>query len=223
MKSVRFKENNSLVTLISEIKNRIDISQQEFEGTWYSRNEFKNFRKDCITEAKVLYQSGQWHILDESFELLNDNSIPSENVEMDDSQFLLILWSMTDFRGLEAWGNSTRNAKKHLLRRRKLSMEVVLEAQRLLRNDTSADEKLRLISKSVTLQSRKFARKMGIADAIISNTLGLQDLTSSRGYSIHQVDAFVHSLQAYDLVKLLGISNRLNQSLIQTSVSLKRM
>jgi hypothetical protein len=206
MKNVRFEENDELVTVVSEIRNRIDISQQEFESVWYSRNEFKNFRKKCLTESRELHRSGQFRILEESMEFLNDDSIPSEGVPMDNSQLLLLLWSMTNFRGLEAWGNVKGKVKKHKLRQRQLSIDVVLEAQRLLQNDARSDENIRLISKSVTLQARKFARKMGIADAIVSNNLDLQQLTLSHCHSMNRIDSYMQLLQTYDMVHLLGIS-----------------
>ena len=223
MKNVRFQESDCLVTVISEIRNRYDISQQEYECTWYSRNEYKNFRNDCMAESKKLHRSGQWHILEESMKLLNDDSIPSEGFDMDNSQLLLILWSMSNFRGLEAWGNPKGKMKKDRLRQRKLSMEVVLESQRLLWRDTRSDEELRFISKSVTLQSRKFARKMGIADAIVSNTLNLQDLTLRQGYSIKRINSYMQLLQAYDMVKLLEISALSKKDTVLTSMALNRM
>ena len=140
-------------------------------------------------------------------DLLNDDSIPSEGVQMDNSQLLLLLWSMTNFRGLEAWGNAKGKVKKHKLRQRQLSIEVVLEAQRLLQNDARSDENIRLISKSVTLQARKFARKMGIADAIVSNNLHLQQLTLSRCHLINRIDSYMQLLQTYDM---MSISSNVN-------------
>jgi hypothetical protein len=214
MKNVRFQDRDSLVTVISEIKNRINITQQEYECTWYSKNEFKNFRNDCVSESKKLHQSGQWHILETSMELLDDDSVPSEDTDMDKSQLLLLLWSMTNFRGLEAWGDPKGKFKKYKIRQRQLSMEVVLEAQRLLWNITRGDEKLRLISKSVTLQGRKFARKMGIADAIVSNNLDHQELTLNHGRTMDRVDSCVQLLQTYGMVKHLGISAVLNQETV---------
>jgi hypothetical protein len=214
MKHVRFQDRNRLVTVLSEIKNRIDISKQEFECTWYSKSEFKNFRNDCVSQSNKVHQSEQWHALEESIALLNDDPTPLEGDEMDNSQLLLLLWSMTKYRGLEALRGKLMNRK---IQGRQLLWKVVLEAQGLLQNDTRADEKIRLISQSVTYRAQKFARKMGIADALVSKNVNLQEMTLNQGHTKPLIEACIHTLKPYGIEKLLRSFAAWNQDAVLTS------
>jgi hypothetical protein len=165
MKRVRFQTEDHLREIACILPSRSD-SSEELGRRWYSLDEYNAFKESAKVLSIEVRYSGRSHLLRGSIQpVCNEESpFPKE----DELQCRLIAWSRVGglCRGLESWVDSTQGKERRKIKRD--SIQVVLEAQKIQSESTSRqlyEETLRQISEQYTASARRYARRMGIADA----------------------------------------------------------
>ena len=180
MNRVRFQEAETLSTVVCEITPRSEMSQEDHYHTWFSSQDYTDFKSYGKLIAKELRRSGRGRLLEGSLQDIHEDNHVGD---IDIVQQMLIQWSRqgASCRGLERWIHVAEGKKRK--RAQRLSIQVVLEAQELESQISPAlrAEKLRAIADHFTTNARTFAYKMGVADAT-ANFLELEQTAKSLYY-----------------------------------------
>lgn len=189
MKKVRFAESKELSTVLCEVVARSELSEKDFENTWFDTAEFDKLKAQAKLIARELRRQGRGRLLVGAFGELSKEFHESDSFTKE-VQAMLVKWSLhgPSSRGLEKWVNSDQGKLRRQLQRRVIQVVLHVQEQESQRAVPPGElaEKIRQVSEENTAKARLFGRMMGIADAAASS---LQQMTSCRLPMRYSIDA----------------------------------
>mmetsp|Transcript_23046 Transcript_23046/g.38091 ORF Transcript_23046/g.38091 Transcript_23046/m.38091 type:complete len:199 (+) Transcript_23046:134-730(+) len=189
MKRVRFEQPENICRVLCEVISLDQLTLEEYARTWYSWNDYDNFRRSAKIVAKEIRSYGRDKLLDGAMKNILDKN-------KDDTQTtcMLIKWSRQGFlcRGLERWINDSQGRLRKQEHQR--TIEAVLHVQQQREKENSPDllaQQLRAVSEHCSSNARSFAHKMGVADA----TAVFMDRSSRCGQHLRHINKATSSIQ----------------------------
>jgi hypothetical protein len=182
MKSVQFKDSDSLCTILCHVSSRSTSSKGDMRKKWYNEEDYELFTLERNYCSKKLRKDGK--------DTLLDRALPCDEEDTFDLlglQSQLLEWTKLEIcRGLEARINPAHGNQR--ARERKQAMFAVLRMQALLRDRTEyleLSDRIRESSEVNTENARMFAYAMGLADEeVVKLELQIAAPTISRRGSI---------------------------------------
>jgi hypothetical protein len=161
MKSVNFKDSDSLCTVLCHVASRNTISRSDMKKKWYNEEDYDFFTLERNYCSKKLRQDGSDTLLDRLLPWDEEDTL-----DLVALQSQLLEWTAMEIcRGLEDRINPAHGNQR--AREKKRAMFAVLRMQALLKDRTEhleLAEKIRESSEVNTVNARLFAYAMGLAD-----------------------------------------------------------
>jgi hypothetical protein len=178
MKSVTFKESDSLSTILCYVLSRNACSRSDMKKKWYNEEDFEFFKLERNYCTTKLRNDEKDTLLDRTLPYDEENTLDLMNL-----QSKLLEWTKLEIcRGLEVRINPAHGNQR--AREKKRAIFSVLRMQALLRDRLDfmeLAERIRESSEINTENARLFAHAMGLADEeVVKLELQIEPSKTSR-------------------------------------------